>query len=252
MTVTHCIFDMDGLLLVWRRVIMCDAVLSQLLVGWHSVKGAMQDTEGFYTTVQQRILSRYDKKFTWELKAKMMGQKALPAAQTMVKELDLEGQLDPEDFVKEREEMLHKLFPSCQLMPGAERLIKHLHESDVPICVATSSHARHFDLKTTNHKEFFGLFDHIITGDHVQNGKPAPDIFLHAARQWSECPVPSHCLVFEDAPTGVAAAKAAGMCCVMVPDSNLASEQTKQADAVLSSLLDFDPCSYGLPPFKGC
>eukprot|EP00892_Ulva_mutabilis_P003439 jgi/Ulvmu1/1467/UM011_0197.1 len=225
MQATHCIFDMDGLLL---------------------------DTEGFYTTVQQEILSRYGKEFTWELKAKMMGQKALPAAQTMVAQLGLEGQLVPEDFVKEREEMLHKLFPSCQLMPGAERLIKHLRTSGVPICVATSSHSRHFDLKTTNHKPFFEYFDHIITGDDVQNGKPAPDIFLQAATRWDANPPPSQCLVFEDAPTGVAAAKAAGMYCVMIPDPNLARDRTEQADVVLESLVEFDPAKYGLPPFDDC
>lgn len=200
--------------------------------------------------MQQEILSRYGKEFTWEIKAKMMGQKALPAAQTMVAELGLEGELNPEDFVKEREEMLHKLFPSCQLMPGAERLIKHLRAAGVPICVATSSHSRHFDLKTTNHRQFFQEFDHIVTGDNVQNGKPAPDIFLQAAGRWEASPQPSQCLVFEDAPTGVAAAKAADMYCIMVPDPNLARDQTKQADVVLESLEDFDPTTYGLPPFE--
>lgn len=179
----------------------------------------------------------------------MMGQKALPAAQTMVKELGLEGQLDPEEFVKEREEMLHKLFPTCQLMPGAERLLKHLVKSGVPVCVATSSHQRHFDLKTTNHKAFFEQFDHIVTGDHVQNGKPAPDIFLQAASKWEESPSPSQCLVFEDAPTGVTAAKAAGMHCVMVPDPNLSRDLTGQADVVLGSLVDIDLTVWGLPPF---
>lgn len=48
-------------------------------------------------------------------------------------------------------------------------------------------------------------------GDQVSNGKPAPDIFLHAASLWQPPPEPSSCLVFEDAPTGVEAAKAAGM-----------------------------------------
>ena len=58
----------------------------------------VQDTESFYTIVQQTILERFGKEFTWELKAKMMGQKALPAAQTLVSELGLEGKLQPEDL----------------------------------------------------------------------------------------------------------------------------------------------------------
>ena len=48
-------------------------------------------------------------------------------------------------------------------------------------------------------------------GDLVSAGKPAPDIFLLAASGWAPRPAPSACLVFEDAPSGVAAAKAAGM-----------------------------------------
>lgn len=45
----------------------------------------------------------------------------------------------------------------------------------------------------------------------MENGKPAPDIFRLAAAQFEPVPDPSECLVFEDAPSGIAAAKAAGM-----------------------------------------
>lgn len=48
-------------------------------------------------------------------------------------------------------------------------------------------------------------------GDLITNGKPAPDIFLFAADKFDPKPDPSSCLVFEDAPNGVAAGKAAGM-----------------------------------------
>lgn len=73
----------------------------------------------------------------------------------------------------------------------------------VPVCVATSSHRRHFELKTQQHGQFFQQFDHIITGDSVSNGKPAPDIFLKACATWENPPSPDSCLVFEDAPSGV-------------------------------------------------
>lgn len=117
----------------------------------------------------------------------------------------------------------------------------------VPICVATSSHKRHFDLKTQQHGTFFENFDHIITGDNVTNGKPAPDIFLMACETWQTPPSPGNCLVFEDAPTGVAAAKAAGMHCVMVPDPNLDRASTKQADVAVCSILETPLGHFGLP-----
>ena len=207
----------------------------------------MQDTEGLYTRVQQDICARFGKEFTWELKAKMMGRKALPAAQALIDELQLHGQLSAEDFVKEREEKLHALFPSCELMPGAQRLVEGLQRRGVPIAVATSSHRRHFELKTQRHGDFFALFDHVITGDAVENGKPAPDIFQVAAARWSPEPRASACLVFEDAPIGVEAALAAGMRVVMVPDAKLDRATTAAATEVLASLEDFDPGKYGLP-----
>jgi hypothetical protein len=47
---------------------------------------------------------------------------------------------------------------------GAERLLRHLHDQGVPFCLATSSHQRHYELKTTQHTELFSLFRHRITG----------------------------------------------------------------------------------------
>lgn len=51
--------------------------------------------------------------------AKMMGKKALEAAELLVSELGLQGQISAEQFLKEREEALDELFPTSQLLPGA-------------------------------------------------------------------------------------------------------------------------------------
>jgi pseudouridine-5'-monophosphatase len=221
--ITHCIFDMDGLLL---------------------------DTERFYSIAQQDILAKHGKQFSWDLKAKMMGKKALDAAKILIEDTGLQGQLTPEQFLTDREEILDRLFPTSQLLPGVDALISHLKASGIPIAVATSSHARHFDLKTSQHKPFFQMFDHIVTGDQVKHGKPHPEIFQAAAAKFAVPPAsPANCLVFEDAPTGVEAALAAGMPVVMVPDPQLDRALCQQATAVLSSMEEFDPVQWGLPPF---
>ncbi|KAJ4828139.1 DL-glycerol-3-phosphatase [Turnera subulata] len=224
--VTHVVFDMDGLLL---------------------------DTEKFYTEVQEIILARYNKTFDWSLKAKMMGGKALESARIFVEETGISDSLSAEQFLVEREEMLQKLFPTTELMPGASRLIKHLHAKGIPMALATGSHKRHFGLKTTKHGELFSLMHHLVLGDdpEVKQGKPAPDVFLAAARRFEGGPVdPQKILVFEDAPSGVRAAKNAGMSVVMVPDPRLDSSYHDGADQVLKSLLDFNPSYWGLPPFE--
>lgn len=224
--ITHVLFDMDGLLL---------------------------DTERFYTDVQEKILASYGKTFDWSLKAKMMGKKALEAGQIFVNETGLNGILTPEDFISQREDMLRSMFPESGLLPGAERLIRHLHTHKIPIAVATSSHKRHYELKTTRHKELFSLMHHVVVGDDpaVKHGKPAPDIFVVAASRFENAPcVLENVLVFEDAPTGVAAARGAGMSVVMVPDPNLDRILCEGADQILGSLLDFEPSYWGLPHFE--
>lgn len=214
--------------------------------------GLLLDTEKFYTEVQEIILARFNKTFDWGLKAKMMGKKAIEAARVFVEETGISDSLSAENFLVEREEMLQKLFPTSELMPGASRLVKHLHASGIPICVATGSHTRHFELKTQRHGEVFSLMHHVVRGDdpEVKKGKPSPDIFLAAAKRFEGGPVDaSRVLVFEDAPSGVGAAKNAGMPVVMVPDPRLDGSFHEGADQVLSSLMDFNPNVWGLPPF---
>ncbi|GMH16643.1 hypothetical protein Nepgr_018484 [Nepenthes gracilis] len=225
-SITHVIFDMDGLLL---------------------------DTEKFYTEVQEIILARYNRTFDWSLKAKMMGMKAIEAARVFVDETGISDSLTAEDFLAEREAMLQNMFPTSELMPGASLLIRHLHAHGIPMCLATGSHRRHFELKTQRHSELFSLMHHVVLGDdpEVKQGKPSPDIFVAASKRFEGGPIdPQNILVFEDAPAGVHAAKNAGMYVVMVPDPRLDSCFHESADQVLKSLKDFNPVDWELPPFE--
>jgi len=88
-------------------------------------------------------------------------------------------------------------------------VVEALEEIDLPTCVASSGSQKkmHFTLGLT------GLWDRfagrIYSADEVRRGKPAPDLFLHAASCMAT--PPERCVVVEDSPFGVAAAKAAGM-----------------------------------------
>ena len=83
-----------------------------------------------------------------------------------------------------------------------------------PIAVASGGH-RAIVMKTLRALGIVELFDAIVTSEDYLRGKPHPDPFLEAARRLNV--VPEQCLVFEDTTTGLQAAKAAGMACVLVP-----------------------------------
>ncbi len=98
---------------------------------------------------------------------------------------------------------------------GARTFLARLHELNVPRAVATSSsgsRARRL-LQKTGLMQFL---QHVTGGDEVNAGKPAPDVYIDAAKKLGIAP--KHCLAFEDSNNGTTAALAAGMWVIQIPD----------------------------------
>lgn len=100
-------------------------------------------------------------------------------------------------------------------MPGAHRLLWHLHKHGVPVALATSTSRATFGAKMAGHGDLQSIFACVSCGDEVTNGKPAPDCFKAAAKKLGL--EPTECLAIEDAPMGVESAVAAGMRVAVVP-----------------------------------
>ncbi len=211
----------------------------------YDMDGVLLDTEGIYTAVTQEIAARYGLTFDWSHKRHMIGRPAIDSARYLVGALPLP--MSAEDYLAEREAMLALRFPDAEVFSGVERVVTHFKSHGIAQAVATSSSQRMFALKTQKHGALFGLFDSIVTAEAVQHGKPAPDIFLEAARRLGVDP--AHCLVMEDAPAGVQAAKAAGMRVVAIPDPMMDRAPYSQAEVILDRFLDFIPEQVGLPAF---
>lgn len=219
--ITHVIYDLDGLLL---------------------------DTESIHAQVNQEVTSRYGKNFDKDIKCKITGRKSIDSATVIVELLELP--VTPTEYLQQRNTLTYKRFPEAQPMPGAVRLTTHLYQNKIPQAVATSSSREPFNLKTKNHQEWFALFNDIIVGDdpNLKHGKPAPDIFLIAAKRLEVSP--ENCLVFEDSLAGMEAALAAGMSVVVVPDSDMDKSLFYPAHQILNSLTEFEPHLWQLPPFS--
>jgi beta-phosphoglucomutase len=126
-----------------------------------------------------------------------------------------------ERYAEEKERIYHTLMERITLVPGLARLLDLLDERGIPVGLATSAPQINVEpmLRVLAVEARFAA---LTLGDEVPNGKPAPDIFLEAARRLGV--PPERCLVFEDAYSGVAAAKAAGMRCVAVTTTHTAEE----------------------------
>jgi pseudouridine-5'-monophosphatase len=134
--------------------------------------------------------------------------------------------------VAERDAVLVDLFADCQPLEGAEAFVRALRGQGIPMAVATSSDRRFYEMKVRPHA-WFDLFDAVVCGDdpRVKAKKPAPDIFLVAARVLGV--EPARCLVFEDSLAGVEAALAAGMRVVAIPDPANGAEHFGAAHRVV-------------------
>jgi pseudouridine-5'-monophosphatase len=197
------------------------------------------DTEHLYTEVTQAIVGRYGKTFDWSLKANMIGRGALESAEYLVAVLGIP--IAPEQFLVERDRDLAALFSQVAEIPGARAFTCGLHERGVPMAVATSTDQRYFRIKAERHREWLSIFSIVVCGDdpRLAKPKPNPDIFLLAARDLHADP--AGCLVFEDSPAGVKAARAAGMRVVAMPDCHMGPEPFAEADVVIKS---FEECSF--------
>ncbi len=206
--------------------------------------GTLLDTEPSYLLSGMELARRYGRELTPAIRERMMGRPGLVAARIFLDALDIP--ITPEQFIEEREAMLEALFRECQPMPGALALSRHLHAHGIPQAVATSSDRRNVGFKTVRHADWFATFGAVVTADDVEHGKPAPDIFLRAAEQIGAPPAST--LVFEDSPLGVEAALAAGMHVAATPEE-VYRDRVGHAHLVLTSLEEFQPEAWGLPPF---
>ena len=122
------------------------------------------------------------------------------------------------------------------LKRGLLELLDELDRRGIPKAVATST-ARPLALQKLRATHLLSRFPHIVCGNEVPNGKPAPDIFLAAAAKLAVAP--AHCLVLEDSPAGIRAAQAAGMVPILVPDLVSPPAEIRQAAyRVVDSLYD--------------
>jgi len=162
----------------------------------------------------------------------MFGQRLDDTALMLIDLYDLNEQ--PAVLAKEKEEyQIAHLHGQITPMPGLFTLLEAIDKKGLRKAIASSG-VRPYVTAVLAEVGLTNRFQTIVTGDDVLNGKPAPDIFLAAAQTLQV--EPHKCLVLEDAPLGVQAAKAASMRAVAIPNAHTRELDFSSADWVSSSL----------------
>ena len=193
--------------------------------------GTLLDTEPLYTIASQKVLDPFKVKYTLALKKRCMGGDSKRSAQIVIDHYDLP--IKAEQYLAEREVILKKLFVDTKEIAGAGHFIEALSKTKLPIGLATSSHQHLVDLKLSN-KAWAKHFRTVVCGDDpdLKRGKPHPDIFLLCAKRLGLDP--DSCIAFEDSPTGIKAARAAGMQVIAINSPYVDASELEDAALVIN------------------
>jgi HAD superfamily hydrolase (TIGR01509 family) len=151
---------------------------------------------------------------------------------------------DPEEIRRlslRKEELYREVVDErgLEALPGVCPWLERLRDARVPCAIGSSTHRANIDLSLglIGLSEFFAG---IVTAEDVSRGKPDPEVFLVAAAHIAR--EPKHCVVFEDALVGLAAARAGGMRVIAVATTHPPSELTS-ADLTVNRLDELQPAT---------
>lgn len=211
-TVGAVIFDLDG-------------VLVDSEIWWH----------------QERVdwARRLGLTWTHDDSSAVMGANSRAWARIMRERTGLTSDADPAIEADIVERVVQRYADGAPEIEGAIATVRSI-ASRWPVAIASSAHRAVIDaaLGATG---LGGVIPVVVSSDDVEHGKPAPDVYLAAARQLGVAP--AECLVVEDSLNGVRAARAAGMIVVLIPNASVppAPGADEFADVVLTRLADLDP-----------
>jgi HAD superfamily hydrolase (TIGR01509 family) len=176
--------------------------------------GLLLDTEHAWTRAEVVLFERHGATFTEDHKRELIGTSRAESAVKLERLLDLPGR--GEALMDELHELvMTEVAAGVPPRPGAVELVAAARAAGFPLGLASNSSREFVERVLAVSALANGHFDVVVSADDVAAGKPAPDIYLAACAALRAAPERS--VALEDSPTGVAAARAAGMYVIAVP-----------------------------------
>jgi HAD superfamily hydrolase (TIGR01509 family) len=175
--------------------------------------GTLVDSEPIWARVQIDLLTSLGATWTIEDCVALVGSDLGDAVKVWMSRIPA-GAIEPDELAgRMYGEVIRSLKEEVVFRPGAVELLQALKRDGIPCALVSASYRVMIDAVMSHLPP--DLFDVIVAGDEVANGKPHPEPYLTAARELDVDPV--DCVVIEDSPGGTASGTAAGAFVVAVP-----------------------------------
>jgi HAD superfamily hydrolase (TIGR01509 family) len=211
--------------------------------------GILVDSEIWWDDARREWAAEQGRTWSEADRRAVMGSNGREWSRTMRDRLGLE--VEPEVIEREIVDRVVRRYQTegPPRIPGAVEAVARVAER-VPLAVASSAH-RDVIRAALGGLGIAGRFAVVVSSDEVARGKPAPDVYLEAARRMGLRA--AQLLVVEDSYNGVRAAKEAGMRVILVPNATIppAPGSSEMADATLASLDELDPDAFELDGSAG-
>jgi HAD superfamily hydrolase (TIGR01509 family) len=197
--------------------------------------GLLLDTEVLWQRAEAELFRRHGAAYTIADALAVMGTSFDVTARYFAERLGEPAERGAALVDELRVLMLAELRRDVAGRPGAVELVERLRNR-VPLALASNSSRNLVDAAMLT-AGLTDAFDAIVTADDVQHPKPAPDLYLLACERLGVAP--GEALALEDTAPGIAAAKAAGLTCIAVPQ--FAETDASAADRIIDSLEELLP-----------
>ncbi|MBA3347018.1 MAG: HAD family phosphatase [Actinobacteria bacterium] len=193
--------------------------------------GLLLETESCWTRAEEELFAAYGKDFGDEEKRALIGTSTFAGSQILARLLEQPGRAN-ELGLELLDRVERRLLEDAVAFPGAVELVRELR-ARTPVAVASNTPGRlvRGALACAGVAE---LFEVVVAADEVAEPKPSPDVYLRACELLGAAPAES--IALEDSPTGVAAARGAGMFVIGIP--SFPGVTLDDADLVGASLTD--------------
>ncbi len=200
--------------------------------------GVLLQSEEVWDDVRERYVCERGGRYDEEVQRAMMGMSAPEWSRYLHEEAGVPE--EPEQINRDVvERMLEAYRRELPLLPGAVETVRRV-AAKFPLALASSSNRAIFE-EALRLAGLADCFHATVSSEEVERGKPAPDVYLEAARRLGVAP--ERCAAVEDSHAGIRSAKAAGMRVLAIPNASYPPDEgaLELADLVLDSLEELTP-----------